>query len=153
MKIKLNIILLLICLSCSQDSKTNEFYNFLNSEKESLTFTFIVNFSNYFIILDNNLKNEHCNTIDKKSTQKIIDIFNQNGLLNIDHAYLEKDMDNEQNQKIAESRKLMILVEGNESNLFIMIPNVELAQKLLNQIGTELNYSDCFTKLSNEIKT
>jgi len=152
---KIKLILFLICLSsCSQSSKTNEFYNILNSKKENLTFTFIANFSNYFIILDNNPEgNEDCNTIDKNGTQKIIEIFNKNGILNKKNAFLEKDMYTEQNQKLAESRKLMIFIEGNELNLIITIPNFELAQKLLNQIGTELNYNDCFTKLSNEIKT
>jgi len=154
MKNIFKLLIAFICLtSYSQESESNDFNTQLNSKSDNLTFTFIGNFSNYFIVLEKEPNgDEHCSKIDSNDTQKIIDLFNEFTLLNNNYTFFEMHADSEKNQKLAKSRKLMIQVKMDNSNLFIMIPTLELAQELLNRIGTELNYEDCFIKLSNEIK-
>ncbi len=155
MKFKLIIIISFFCLfSCKQNSESNDFYELLSSEKGNLSYSFLPRFTNYLIVLEKNPKEDSdCSKIDKKKSQKIIEILKKYELLNKENAFLESSSQTEQNRRLSQSRKLLILVERKKSDLIIEVQEIDLAKNLLLEIGTELNYQECFTELSSRIKT
>ncbi|MEM6721991.1 MAG: hypothetical protein AAF611_21870 [Bacteroidota bacterium] len=149
-----HLLVLLICItSCSTNQQQSEFFKKLNEEKDNLSFTFIANASSYFLTLAQEPKeSSDCSKIQESDSQKIIHILNEHGLLDGTYCFFEKNVDNADNQKIAEARKFLILIQSssNDANVFIGVPSIELTQKLLKRIGAEVNYKDCFEKLSAE---
>lgn len=145
------ILIGLFCLiSYSQNSE--ESYLLLSKRKDSLLFSFFTTSSPDNVLLETKFnKPADCNTINPTDSQKIVDIFNELGLLESD--YLIPADNPEFDYSFDDSTKLLVIVGRDNFDYYLVLRKVEIAKELLTKIGTELNIADCFIEIMSKIKT
>ena len=109
----------------SQNSYSEDSYEVLSKRKDSLLFSFYSSKTQVNIVLETNGKDKSTFTINAEETQRIIDVFDELGLLKINHLIPANKPEFE--YRFDESTNLLVIIGRDDFDFYLIIRDPEIA--------------------------